>query len=130
MSTRISRTRAGDTDTLYLNPSPLAGEVREGGRAVPSKIRADHSPATSPKRQHHPPPGNAAALPTSPARGEGARPDISIIATLLPSRERKGPIAQQWESEGARAELATVAPRRQPPPPPLADATGPAPPPA
>jgi len=50
----------------------------------------------------------------------------------LPSRERPfdkrsgGPIAEQWEGEGARAELATVAPRHRPPHPPVADATGPA----
>src|SRR5437879_4158661 len=44
----------------------------------------------------------------------------------LPSRERKGPIAEQWEGEGARASIAIALPRPVPPHPPVADATGPA----
>jgi lysine 2,3-aminomutase len=67
-------------------------------------------------------------LPTSPARGEGEATLRNAAADSfpLPSRERKGPIAEQWKGEGARADIATVAPRRDPPHPPVAKATGPA----
>ena len=43
----------------------------------------------------------------------------------LPSRERTGPIAEQWGGEGAGSNIGIVDARRVPPHPPVADATGP-----
>src|SRR5258708_3712272 len=60
-----------------------------------------------------------------PRRAAGAPPRKNMSTRIsesfpLPSRERPfdkrsgGPIAEQWEGEGARAEIATVAPRPVP----------------
>src|SRR5260370_18146713 len=72
----------GASDPALLGPSPLAGEVREGGGAARTTSHAEHPSVTSPKRQHYPPPGSAIAPPTSPARGEG---EATLRAVKLPS---------------------------------------------
>ncbi|HXP75347.1 MAG TPA: glycosyltransferase [Stellaceae bacterium] len=73
---RVARTQARPHSVR--TPSPLEGEVREGGMAN----------AMPPLPRRDPPPVNAGALPTSPSRGEG--PSFPQILAQARARLRSG----------------------------------------
>src|SRR5258708_27517631 len=92
-------------------PSPLAGEGGDPRSGEGEGARAEIATVPPRREPPHPPVADATG-PALSRRGRGETLRTAADSLPLPSRERKGPLAEQWQRDGARAHIAAIAPRR------------------